>query len=170
MGTCASVFASFCAIVHFVRTISAKDFPHIYNGRNLRKTPPTVATEGRRTLILIYLCEEAVNQQEYQDWLFHPSVLLTVGDLIARFLRNLMWFILWMIEQLRCLKVYFCWGTKCKMALWMTDFKLDHRSSTSDDRGKKESQNHRSSRYSENNTLALTLTGPAFYGDQPHME
>ena len=52
----------------------------------------------------------------------------------------------------------------------MTDFKLDHRSSTSDDRGKKESQNHRSSRYSENNTLALTLTGPAFYGDQPHME
>ncbi len=60
----------FCAIMLLVRTISAKDFPHIYNGRNLRKTPPTVATEGRRTLMLIYLCEEAVmtrNQQEYRD-------------------------------------------------------------------------------------------------------
>ncbi len=57
----------FCAIMLFVRTLSAKDFPHIYNGRNLRKTP---STEGRRTLILIFLCEEAVmtrNQQEYRD-------------------------------------------------------------------------------------------------------
>ena len=41
--------------------ISAKDFPHIYKGRNLRKTPPTVAREGRRTLILILIsrCEES---------------------------------------------------------------------------------------------------------------
>ncbi len=57
-----------CATMLFVRTISAKDFPHIYNGRNLRKTPPTAATEGR--IILIYLCEEAVmtrNHQEYRD-------------------------------------------------------------------------------------------------------
>ena len=57
----------FCAIMLFDWTVSAKDFPHIYNGRN---TPPTVTTEGRRTLILIHLCEEAVmtrNQQEYRD-------------------------------------------------------------------------------------------------------
>ncbi len=60
----------FCAIMLFVRTISAKDFSHIYNRRNLRKTQPTVTTEGRRTRILIYLCEEAVmtrNQQECRD-------------------------------------------------------------------------------------------------------
>ena len=60
----------FCAIKLFVWTVFAKDFPHIYNGINLRKTPPTVATEGRMTLILIHLCEEAVmtrNQQEYRD-------------------------------------------------------------------------------------------------------
>ena len=59
-----------CDIMLFVRTVSAKDFPHIYHRRNLRKTPPTVAGEGCRTLILIYLCEEAVlirNQQEYRD-------------------------------------------------------------------------------------------------------
>ena len=52
----------FCAVMLFVWTVSAKDFPHIYNGRNLRKTPPTVATEGRRTLILIYLFEEETNR------------------------------------------------------------------------------------------------------------
>ncbi len=74
MGTCASVFASFCAIVHFVRTISAKDFPHIYSGRKLRKTAPPVAREGHWTLILISCCEDVVlirNQQEYRDLWFH---------------------------------------------------------------------------------------------------
>ena len=60
----------FCAIKLFVWTVSAKDFPHIYNGRNICKTPPTVATEGRRTLIIMYLCEEAAmtrNQLKYWD-------------------------------------------------------------------------------------------------------
>ncbi len=93
-GTCASLFASFCAIVHFVRIISAKDFPHIYNGRNLRKTAPPVAREGRRTLILISCCEDLVlikKQQEYRDWWFHlikqivliekkQSIMIKTGD------------------------------------------------------------------------------------------
>ena len=61
-GTCASEFASFCVIVHFVRTVSAKYFPHIYNGRNLRKTAaPPVAREGRKTLkSIFFLFEEVV--------------------------------------------------------------------------------------------------------------
>ena len=66
---CAPVYLyspAFCAIMLFVWTVSAKDFPHIYNGKNLCKTPPTVATEGRRTLILIYLCEEAVMTRKQQ--------------------------------------------------------------------------------------------------------
>ncbi len=53
--------------VHFVRNISAKDFP---NGRNLRKTAPSVAREGCRTLILISCCKDVVlirNQPEYRD-------------------------------------------------------------------------------------------------------
>ena len=67
---CASIFTSFLCYYAFRWTVSAKDFPHIYNGINLRKTPPTVATEGRGTLILIYVFEEAVmtrNQQKYPD-------------------------------------------------------------------------------------------------------
>ena len=55
MSTCASIFTSFLCYYAFRWTVSAKDFPHIYNGINLRKTPPTVATEGRRTLILLNL-------------------------------------------------------------------------------------------------------------------
>ena len=46
---------------------------HIYKGRNLWKTPPTVAREGCRTLIFISHCEEVVlirNQQEYRLHVF----------------------------------------------------------------------------------------------------
>ena len=59
----------FCAIMLFVGLYLQKT-SRTSNGINLRKTPPTVATEGRRTPILIYLFEEAVvtrNQQKYPD-------------------------------------------------------------------------------------------------------
>ncbi len=46
---------AFGLFVHFARTISAKDFPHIYNGRNLRKTAPPVAREGRRDTDINFL-------------------------------------------------------------------------------------------------------------------
>ncbi len=63
-----------CQFLCYCSFRSAKDFPHIYNARNLRKTAPPVARECRRTLIFISCCEDVVlirNQQEYRDSWFH---------------------------------------------------------------------------------------------------